>query len=314
MMRQGTRLSGGCRDDFQVRVSVPRGHAGGAYGPAHRQPAPEVAGEAEPQVRYVLNKPRVAGAAAVALCLLALVVPRGNALANSAEGAGAGDASPVASFLVPGQGGARGIEWVVPAAHEVDASKWDGLCYAQEDPRWGEELFQNGSIGATGCGLCSTAHALTILLDREITPDVLADQFRAYSDSVGGIDYGSQGVVWDGWEEVLLGTYGDRIDIGRTECSADAVREALQEGRMVLVNPPEGSVLKQTDGTMGILAGGHVVMVYKYEDGQFWEKDSYQPGAGAEAGQIRYTADELEEVLAGCQSHLGYLYTIGLRG
>jgi len=275
------------------------------------------------RVRYVIDIPRVAGAIATAIALVVTpLVPWGHALAMVPSvlqpAAKTGNSYTPEWEPVPirrlSEGDTRQGETQPLVTVTVNPSKWDDLCYFQGDPRWGSEMFQTGSIADTGCGLCATAHALTILLDEEIPPDVLSARLREYSDSVGGIDYGSCGVVWAGWEEVVDGAYGDLIEIGRTECTPAAVREALSDGKMVIFNPPAGAPLKLTDGTMFTIGGGHVVMCYKYENGTFYEKDSgYQPDGYGEASQIAYSENEFAQVMEGCQSHLGYVYTLGLR-
>lgn len=273
-----------------------------------------------PQVRYVLNVPRVIGAALVPVALVVGLSPIPRAIAG-AIGTPAAEASSIDSEAIVAPSDVLVWSDSVPAleatgeeaggsAFQTHPEKWDWLCYDQAAEPWGDQLYQTGSIAGTGCGLCSAAHALTLVLGEEITPDVLARQMQDYSDAHGYIDYGSAGTVWAGWEEILQGLYGDRVTIGKVASTPEAVRDAVTHGKAVVYNAPAGGDIFLADGTWRTTGSGHVLTCYRYEDGKFYVKDSSSQAVGHGLGNaIAYSADDFAMVMEQASGHLGYVYT-----
>ena len=278
----------------------------------------ETVAASEEQVRYVLDVRRVAMALLVPVALVlvpTVVVPGVQAAAASGRG--------VSSVAMPGFEGSlvhssdsteAEFDWAVPIPFATAPERWDWLCYDQGDSRWDEHLYQNGSIGGTGCGVCAAAHVLTMLLDEEIRPDMLSDQMGQYAEEHGGIEYGTAGTVWAGWERCLDGLYGDRVSMEKVASTTDAVREAVTSGKVVVYDVPAGfSGIVLADGTTRTTYGGHVLTCYRYEDGYFYVKDSSSQANGHGLGNsIRYTTEDFADSMAGAQQHLGYVYAFDL--
>lgn len=272
--------------------------------------------DAEPQVRYVLDVRRVVAVALVPLqiAVLATVVPP---VIRAVAATGAADATPSGlddTLVTSSSVSDTTFDWAVPVSFADAPEQWDWLCYDQGDERWGDLPYQTGSIAGTGCGACAAAHALTMLLDEEITPDALSAQMQEYSDAHGGIAYGTAGTVWAGWEQCLKGLYGDRVSIDKVDATPAAVRKAVTEGKVVVYNVPAGfSGIVLADGETRTTYGGHVLACYRYADGHFYVKDSSSQANGHGLGnRIRYTEDEFADSMAGAKGHLGYVYALGL--
>ena len=280
-----------------------------------REEAPVASSE---QISYVLDVRRVLLALLVPAALVAVptaVVPAVQAIAAAGDGAPTGVAPEFGGALVRSAGGTETeFDWAVPVSFSDSPERWDWLCYDQGDARWGEHLYQNGSIAGTGCGVCSAAHALTMLLDEEIRPDDLSDQMAEYAEAHGGIAYGTAGTVWAGWEACLGGLYGDRVSIEKIDATAEAVRKAVTDGKVIVYNVPAGfSGIVLADGTTRTTYGGHVLTCYRYADGYFYVKDSSSLANGHGLGNsIRYTAEEFADSMAGAKQHLGYVYAFDL--
>lgn len=295
------------------------------YVPLHASYPPPV-GTAVPDdaygtvtVRYVPNVRRIVGTVAAVLSLgLAFGIPGRNALAI--DPASKGIDLPVADAVVPANVASASngdFDWSAAgsSSYARNPESWDWLCYDQGAEPWAWKPYQTDSIAQTGCGLCSAAHCLTMVLDEEIKPDELAERMREYSDAHGYIDFGSNGTVWAGWEEVLQGLYGDRVDIQKEPTTPEAVKDAVTHGRAVVFNAPSGGDVLNADGVWGITPYGHVLTCYRYENGAFYVKDSSSQQSGHGLGNaIRYTDSEFAMMMEQASHHLGWVYTFEAKG
>jgi len=302
--------------DWRPQVNQPQLTQAGYY----RQSTMQGGVPSAPQVRYVLNVPRVIGAALVPIVATVALSPIPRAIAGAIS-VPAVESSAVDSEVIVASSGA--LVWsktasspdsatVTPgkSTYQTHPEQWDWLCYDQGAEPWGSQLYQTGSIEATGCGLCSASHALTMVLGEEIPPDVLARQMQDYSDAHGYIDYGSAGTIWAGWEEIMQGLYGDRVNIGKIPSTPDAVKEAVTHGKAVVYNAPIGGDILLADGTWRTTWGGHVLTCYRYKDGKFYVKDSSSQTVGHGLGNaIAYSAEDFAMVMEQASGHLGYVYT-----
>lgn len=117
------------------------------------------------------------------------------------------------------------------------------------DVRYGN----HGSVASHGCGITCLAMVYTYLLDQEIMPDYLGENFGRYNTPVGS-DWG----VF-----TATGEYYD-IDVVKTHQWKEAL-EALENGHLVIAQANPDSIF--TDG-------GHFILLYGLtEDGKIMIKD-----------------------------------------
>lgn len=212
--------------------------------------------------------------------------------------------------------GAAALEASQPAQAEPgDLSHYDYLCYDQGDEPWASAPYQSSSIESSGCGACATAEALTMLLGDEITPDELAGRMREYADANGGINFGDgPGTSWDGWEEVLEGMYGGRVNVDQIPSDSACVRAAIEAGHPVVFSVPAGfDGIRNADGTFRATGGGHVMCAYRYADGAYYVKDSASKLRGGGLGNaIPYSEDEFASAMRALGDHFGYCFALSL--
>lgn len=129
--------------------------------------------------------------------------------------------------------------------------------FLQWDPRWGYvEYGDESCIALSGCGPTCLSMALYYLTDDErITPDRVAD----YSMENGYYIAGT-GTAW-ALMEAMAGEYG--IECRQPGVSEDGIREALEEGAIVLLSMGPGE----------FTAAGHFIVVYGYDEDGYLVND-----------------------------------------
>ena len=117
------------------------------------------------------------------------------------------------------------------------------------DVRYGN----HGSVASHGCGITCLAMVYTYLLDQEITPDYLGENFGRYNTPVGS-DWG----VFTATGEFF------GIEVEKTHQWKEAL-EALENGHLVIAQANPDSIF--TDG-------GHCILLYGLtEEGKIMVKD-----------------------------------------
>lgn len=160
--------------------------------------------------------------------------------------------------------------------------------WLQDDPQWADFPYAGGTIGDRGCGLVCAAMAVKYLTVQDVTPPMLAD---AVGDTclTGGVNDPGKFCAW------IAEHYPEyRIEHSGILYRLDDALERVDEGWLAFA------------GMRGRLGEreyeGHVVLVWRAEDGTYWVRD---PASGANS-QRAWTREELEEV--------GWEYFYTIRG
>lgn len=166
------------------------------------------------------------------------------------------------------------------------------------DQPWSDLPYWNGSIDWKGCGLCSLTMAIDIVTGRDLTP---ADVYRMRQEA--GIDQ-LHTVTRDGtsvcggdaqeqFNEVYARLFGIRSQ--GIERSVEAFRDALAEDAAIWASS-RWTFFYSNTRLVRYADIGHVVCVWKYEDGCFFVKDPSL--SRAESNNVRYTEEQMREWLA----------------
>lgn len=184
-----------------------------------------------------------------------------------------------------------------------EGAAWAGLPYWQRD------------VDQSGCGLCSFAMCVDLLTDGSLTPaDVLA---RYHAD---GMDNGKTSMVGGRNMNPGLNAYNERtfgvrsVPIRR---SVDAFAQALAQGDVIWASSADrqgthpwhfaDGCPQPLDETGTQHHHGHIVCIWRHEDGVFLVKDPIGPRRLC--NNVRYTDEQMALWLAG-NDHQQYRVTL----
>lgn len=117
--------------------------------------------------------------------------------------------------------------------------------------------YGTGSVATHGCGVTSLAMVLSYLLDEEILPDSLAEQYRSrYSGS-----YGSD------WKLFPASAEDFGVTLEERTWNWEHAKAALENGQVVIANPQKNIFTR----------GGHIIVLYGITtDGKVLVRDPYK--------------------------------------
>lgn len=164
--------------------------------------------------------------------------------------------------------------------------------WLQTDPQWANVPYAGSTIGEAGCGLVCASMAIEYMTLQSVTPAMLAD---AVGDSCLTDGVNDPGKFCE-WIASHYPEYG--IEYSPITYELDPVLASVGEGWLAF-----GGM----SGALGDSSyGGHVVLIWRSEDGSYWVRD---PASG-ENSQRAWSRDELAAV------DWKYFYTIrgGLYG
>lgn len=118
----------------------------------------------------------------------------------------------------------------------------DFVYYSQHDPSWANETYKYGTISQSGCGPSSVAMVVATLVDRDVTPLTIAQEFRDYHIRGGG---SSWALFTDAPRRYGLTS----VDIGTSMSEAKA---ALRDGKLVIASGR---------GVAPFTRGGHILVL-----------------------------------------------------
>lgn len=156
----------------------------------------------------------------------------------------------------------EGLKFVVPHLSSNREPQVTESGYTEkitEVPHYFQSFYPNTRYGdsnlrKSGCGITCVSMVFSYLLDQEIMPDVLAEQYTRYK-----VDGGSSWTLFPDSAE----DYG--ITIEAQVFNWDEVVEALKNGHVVIANPSSPSIF--TDG-------GHFIVLFGItEDGKILVRD-----------------------------------------
>jgi len=113
------------------------------------------------------------------------------------------------------------------------------------------------TVATDGCGITSLAMVFSYLLDEEILPDRLAEEYGRYCTGKGS-----------SWKLFSASAEDYGVTIEKQAFAWSYVVEALKNGRVVIANARGGSIFT---------TGGHFIVLYGItEDGRILVKDPYR--------------------------------------
>lgn len=150
--------------------------------------------------------------------------------------------------------------------------------WLQTDPQWNDVPYAGGTIGDSGCGLTCASMVIKFLTLQDVTPQILAS-FVGDACLTDGVNDPRKLCSW------IVQHYPE-YGIESTTISYD-LPSALQ-------NVSDGWIAFA--GMSGVLGdshyGGHVVLIWRSDDGGYWIRDPASAGNSSRA----FTLEELEQV------------------
>ena len=128
--------------------------------------------------------------------------------------------------------------------------------FIQWDDRWGYIKYGDNVIGDSGCGPTCLAMAIVAITGRgqytPITVCKFAQDNGYYVDGVG-----------TAWDLMLGGVRKLGLNSNQISITEESIRLALKENKLVILSMGPGI----------FTYSGHFILVYKYENGEFYVKD-----------------------------------------
>lgn len=184
-----------------------------------------------------------------------------------------------------------------------------------EGAGWAELPYWQWDVEQSGCGLCSMTMCVDLLTGQELTPaDVLALYQRDGMDKCARSLVGGRNLC------PKLNEYNERtfgVRASDLERSVDAFAEALAQGDVIWASSADRQGTHPwhfADGTQQPLDEtgmqhhhGHIVCIWRHEDGAFLVKDPIGPRRLC--NNVRYTDEQMALWLAG-NDHQQYRVTL----
>ena len=171
-----------------------------------------------------------------------------------------------------------------------------------ENDEWTHMPYWEGDVRWNGCGMIALTMCVDMLTDKDLTPvDVMKIRADAGLDQSHVIEMGGKSVcggdVHPQFNDINAELFG--IKSLTMERTVDAFREMLARPDTVIWASTRGYDLHDTNGEKYHRAedAGHVVAIWKYEDGIFYFKDCHYPTPEL-GNNVPYTEEELAEYLA----------------
>lgn len=185
----------------------------------------------------------------------------------------------------------------------TSSSSADDIYFAQSSDPWGSMPYWGTNVSEAGCGLCSYTMGIDVILGKNITPKEMLEQRGCWygldnspSSTEGSVDGSSHGE----WTKKTFGVIMEE----NSSLGADGMADELKKGGRVILLSRGGSgdVFKHLNGSWYSTAG-HYVLVYKYENGNFYVKD---PGYNNK--NVEYSMDDMKKCLATRSYSLTLMY------
>lgn len=166
-----------------------------------------------------------------------------------------------------------------PATGSRLESAPERIHFCQADPRWAQLPYYGGDMAHCGCGLCAFTMAVGILTGSRMTPAdvyrIRAAQGVGQSDDRGGICARDAHECFNCMNERLFGVRSAFLE----DSTVEGFRRVLSAGGNVIwcSSRDIGEPWIWSDGAKQACQHpeGHLVCVWKYEDGRFLVKDSW---------------------------------------
>lgn len=165
---------------------------------------------------------------------------------------------------------------------------------------WEKLPYWEGSVDFNGCGLVSLTMCINLLTGRDFTPEQVynmrsnagIDQSKVASKDGKSICGGDVQFQFNPVNRKLFG-----IESCPLERTVDAFKKALAKEDTVIWASSRNTDFYDRDGNPRWIYNGHVLCIWKYEDGNFIVKD---PGLPKELGNnVLYSEEVMKRWLLG---------------
>lgn len=160
---------------------------------------------------------------------------------------------------------------------------------------WKDLPYWDGHVDFKGCGLCSFAMGVDIVTGRDLTPrDIYWMRNAAGIDQLHTVTKDGRSCCGGDAQEQFNAIYGKLFGIKCREIprSSVAFRDVLEGRNAVIWASSNNTEFHLKRGWSRYAEIGHVVLIWKYEDGIFYIKDPSMPPE--EANNVPYTEEQMQ--------------------
>ncbi len=157
----------------------------------------------------------------------------------------------------------NGIQYIVNSASGRVTRQFNPTYYSQLDGRWSGRMYNDATLGATGCVSSSIAMAVNGITNNGLTPVGVADYLYYNTNEFNKMEYGASGLA--------IPTAAKHWNVSSNPIrSLNAYKNALSEGQIVvfLVGP----------GNFTAPGSTHAIVTFQNSNGSTHVYDPYNSG------------------------------------